>query len=52
VSDPAVHDAVVAQVTDYAASAGLTRVGLTASPIKGASGNQEFLMHLKLIFSF
>jgi 23S rRNA (cytidine1920-2'-O)/16S rRNA (cytidine1409-2'-O)-methyltransferase len=47
VSDPAVHDAVVARVTGYAEAAGLHRAGLTPSPITGATGNREFLMHLK-----
>jgi len=46
VSDPAVHDAVVAQVTTYAADSGLRRVGMTPSPITGATGNREFFLHL------
>jgi 23S rRNA (cytidine1920-2'-O)/16S rRNA (cytidine1409-2'-O)-methyltransferase len=48
VKDPAVHEAVVARVTQAAADTGLRRLGLTPSPITGASGNQEFLMHLRL----
>lgn len=47
VKDPAVHERVVAEVTAVAAEVGLTRVGLVASPITGAKGNQEFLMHLQ-----
>jgi 23S rRNA (cytidine1920-2'-O)/16S rRNA (cytidine1409-2'-O)-methyltransferase len=47
VTDPAVHDAVLAQVTGYAAASHLSRLGLTPSPITGASGNREFLMHLR-----
>ena len=47
VKDPAVHEAVIARVTESAASLGLTRHGLTPSPITGATGNQEFLIHLK-----
>jgi 23S rRNA (cytidine1920-2'-O)/16S rRNA (cytidine1409-2'-O)-methyltransferase len=47
VKDPAIHDAVVARVTASAASFGLARVGMTPSPITGATGNQEFLMHLR-----
>jgi 23S rRNA (cytidine1920-2'-O)/16S rRNA (cytidine1409-2'-O)-methyltransferase len=47
VSDPAVHEAVIARVTEYAAAAGLTRVGMTPSPITGATGNQEFFLHLR-----
>ena len=47
VSDPAVHEAVIARVTEYAAATGLTRVGMTPSPITGATGNQEFFLYLK-----
>ena len=47
VTDPAVHDAVLARVTDCAASCGLARVAMTPSPITGAAGNREFLVHLK-----
>jgi 23S rRNA (cytidine1920-2'-O)/16S rRNA (cytidine1409-2'-O)-methyltransferase len=46
VTDPVVHDAVVAQVTAYAADSGLRRVGMTPSPITGAAGNREFFLHL------
>jgi len=48
VRDPAVHEAVLARVTDSAVSRGLVRVGMTPSPITGATGNKEFLMHLRL----
>jgi 23S rRNA (cytidine1920-2'-O)/16S rRNA (cytidine1409-2'-O)-methyltransferase len=51
VSDPAVHDAVVARVTGYAEAAGFHRAGLTPSPITGATGNREFLMHVRLAAS-
>ena len=47
VSDPAVHDAVIARVTEAAAACGLTRVAMTPSPITGATGNQEFFLHLR-----
>ena len=46
VRDPAVHERVIEQVTRAAADAGLTRVGLTPSPITGTEGNKEFLLHL------
>jgi len=46
VVDPAVHDRVVSEVTAAAAEVGLKRVGLIDSPITGAHGNHEFLMHL------
>jgi 23S rRNA (cytidine1920-2'-O)/16S rRNA (cytidine1409-2'-O)-methyltransferase len=47
VHDPAVHARVVAEVTSAAAEVGLSRVGLVESPITGAEGNKEFLMHLR-----
>jgi 23S rRNA (cytidine1920-2'-O)/16S rRNA (cytidine1409-2'-O)-methyltransferase len=47
VKDPAVHEAVLARVTESAESFGLSRVAMTPSPITGATGNQEFLMHLR-----
>ena len=47
VTNPKVHDRVVRDVEAAAAEVGLSRVGLVASPITGAHGNQEFLMHLR-----
>jgi 23S rRNA (cytidine1920-2'-O)/16S rRNA (cytidine1409-2'-O)-methyltransferase len=47
VTDPDVHAAVLARTTDAAASAGFVRVGSTPSPIAGATGNQEFFLHLR-----
>jgi 23S rRNA (cytidine1920-2'-O)/16S rRNA (cytidine1409-2'-O)-methyltransferase len=47
VSDPAVHEAVIARVTDAAAACGLTRIAMSPSPITGATGNQEFFLHLR-----
>lgn len=47
VKDPAVHARVVDAVTDAAATVGLKRAGLVESPITGAEGNKEFLMHLR-----
>jgi 23S rRNA (cytidine1920-2'-O)/16S rRNA (cytidine1409-2'-O)-methyltransferase len=46
VTDPSVHEAVIAAVTDAAGAAGLKRAGMTPSPITGATGNQEFFLHL------
>jgi len=48
VSDPAVHEAVVARVTAEAERIGFVHCGLTPSPITGATGNREFLIHLRL----
>jgi 23S rRNA (cytidine1920-2'-O)/16S rRNA (cytidine1409-2'-O)-methyltransferase len=47
VRDPAVHEAVVARVTEEAAALGLARIAMTPSPITGATGNREFLLHLR-----
>jgi 23S rRNA (cytidine1920-2'-O)/16S rRNA (cytidine1409-2'-O)-methyltransferase len=47
VTDPAVHDAVVSRVTAEAEASGLSRVGMTPSPITGATGNREFFLHLR-----
>jgi 23S rRNA (cytidine1920-2'-O)/16S rRNA (cytidine1409-2'-O)-methyltransferase len=47
VTDPAIHDAAVARVTEEAAAAGLSRAAMTPSPITGASGNREFFLHLR-----
>jgi len=47
VSDPAVHDAVIAGVTEAAAACGLARVAMTPSAITGTTGNQEFFLHLR-----
>jgi len=47
VTDPAVHDAVIARVTEAAAAARLARRGMAPSPITGATGNQEFFLHLR-----
>lgn len=46
VRDPAVHEAVLARVTADASRVGLRRVAMVPSPITGATGNREFLMHL------
>ncbi len=47
VTDPAVHEAVIARVTKAAEAVGLRRVGMTPSAITGATGNQEFFLHLR-----
>jgi 23S rRNA (cytidine1920-2'-O)/16S rRNA (cytidine1409-2'-O)-methyltransferase len=47
VSDPAVHEAVVAQVTAAASAIGFARLAMTPSPITGATGNREFFLHLR-----
>lgn len=47
VSDPAVHEAVIAKVTEEASRQGFVRLAMTPSPIAGATGNREFLLHLR-----
>jgi 23S rRNA (cytidine1920-2'-O)/16S rRNA (cytidine1409-2'-O)-methyltransferase len=48
VTDPSVHEAVLAQVTRAAIESGLLRVAMTPSPITGVEGNREFFLHLRL----
>ena len=48
VKDPSVHARVVRDVEAAAAEVGLKRLGLVDSPITGAHGNREFLMHLRV----
>jgi 23S rRNA (cytidine1920-2'-O)/16S rRNA (cytidine1409-2'-O)-methyltransferase len=47
VTDPAIHEAVLDAVTQAAADVGFTRVAVVPSPIAGATGNQEFFLHLR-----
>ena len=46
VRDPEVHRAVLGEVVDGLARAGLGVRGVTASPLRGADGNVEFLVHV------
>jgi 23S rRNA (cytidine1920-2'-O)/16S rRNA (cytidine1409-2'-O)-methyltransferase len=47
VRDPAVHAAVLREVVDGLASAGLGTDALVPSPLRGADGNIEFLAHAR-----
>lgn len=47
VVDPTVHERVVDDVRTAARAVGLDPVAMTPSPITGATGNQEFLLHLR-----
>ena len=49
VTDPAVHESVLARVTAEAQSTGFSRVAMAPSAITGATGNQEFFLHLRLL---
>jgi 23S rRNA (cytidine1920-2'-O)/16S rRNA (cytidine1409-2'-O)-methyltransferase len=46
VRDDEVQARVVEEITGYALALGLTRAGLSESPITGMEGNREFLLHL------
>lgn len=46
VTDTAVHERVVGEVSATARRMGLSTVGTTPSPITGAEGNREFFLHL------
>lgn len=48
VRDAKVHEEVIREVLDFAASIHLTAAGLTWSPITGPEGNIEYLAHLAL----
>jgi len=47
VSDPVVHARVIDEVGAAAAAVGLMPAGLVPSPIAGAAGNREFLLHMR-----
>ena len=47
VRDPEVQARAIERVTKAAAEVGLARIAMTPSPITGAEGNQEFLLHLR-----
>ncbi|MDD6062356.1 MAG: TlyA family RNA methyltransferase [Oscillospiraceae bacterium] len=47
VRDKTVHEAVVRDITRFAADNGFTVQGLTFSPIKGPEGNIEYLMYIR-----
>jgi 23S rRNA (cytidine1920-2'-O)/16S rRNA (cytidine1409-2'-O)-methyltransferase len=48
VTDPAIHSAVLSAVTEAATLAGFERVAMAPATITGATGNQEFFLHLRL----
>jgi 23S rRNA (cytidine1920-2'-O)/16S rRNA (cytidine1409-2'-O)-methyltransferase len=46
VRDAAVHERVLRDVADAAATIGFDARGSTPSPISGTEGNREFFLHL------
>jgi 23S rRNA (cytidine1920-2'-O)/16S rRNA (cytidine1409-2'-O)-methyltransferase len=47
ITDPAIHDRVRGEVEGALHAAGCTVLGWTDSPISGADGNREFLVHAR-----
>lgn len=45
VRDPAVHERVIAKIRGVVAAAGFVERGFIPSPIRGAEGNEEFLIY-------
>ncbi len=48
IRDPAIHARVLTEVIESAATAGTVMGGLARSPLVGADGNVEFLLHLTI----
>jgi len=49
VTDPVKHDRVLREVVKAAGEMGFVVIDVIESPILGAEGNREFLMHLRLV---
>lgn len=47
VRDSSLHDEVVAELGTFASTLGLVSLGVIESPLLGAKGNREFLIHLR-----
>ncbi|MEI6299751.1 MAG: TlyA family RNA methyltransferase [Actinomycetota bacterium] len=47
IRDPEIHQRTIAQVVQAFNSQGMKRSGLIESPLRGADGNTEFLLHLR-----
>jgi 23S rRNA (cytidine1920-2'-O)/16S rRNA (cytidine1409-2'-O)-methyltransferase len=47
VNDPALHEKAIAQVREAATRAGLEVLGVRASRLAGAEGNQEYFLHAR-----
>jgi len=48
VTDPAKHQRVLDEIMEAAVQIGFRSIGIIESPILGAEGNREFLIHLKV----
>ncbi len=49
IKDPAIHQSVIEHVTKGIEAVGFSCIGVTESPIEGATGNKEFLAYFKRI---
>jgi 23S rRNA (cytidine1920-2'-O)/16S rRNA (cytidine1409-2'-O)-methyltransferase len=47
ITDPEIHDRVRGEVQESLVAAGTVVTGWTESPITGADGNREFLVHAR-----
>src|SRR5439155_13468266 len=47
ITDRAFHEAVIARVTAAADTLGFCRLAMAPSAITGATGNQEFFLHMR-----
>jgi 23S rRNA (cytidine1920-2'-O)/16S rRNA (cytidine1409-2'-O)-methyltransferase len=45
--DTQIHDRTLAQVVKAYEEIGMTKMGVIESPLRGADGNTEFLLHLR-----
>lgn len=45
IRDPSVHESVVAEISSFFSDLSLNVSGVIPSPVKGAKGNQEYLIH-------
>jgi 23S rRNA (cytidine1920-2'-O)/16S rRNA (cytidine1409-2'-O)-methyltransferase len=45
IRDPAVHESVINGISSFFCDLALEVEGVIPSPIKGAKGNQEYLIH-------
>jgi 23S rRNA (cytidine1920-2'-O)/16S rRNA (cytidine1409-2'-O)-methyltransferase len=48
ITDPAVHERVVDEVADAFRRLGAAKMGVMRSPVTGADGNVELLLHLSV----
>jgi 23S rRNA (cytidine1920-2'-O)/16S rRNA (cytidine1409-2'-O)-methyltransferase len=47
IKDPSIHAKAIGRFAAWMGQSGLVLMGLTASPVLGAEGNREFLLHMR-----